>query len=82
MSCCGKKRALLRRSLMSVTPPAPPPKLKQRESTLHYVGSSSILLRGAISQETYVFSAAEPEQAVHVSDVPALLGTGLFRRPT
>ncbi len=47
---------------------------------LHYLQTSSILVKGPISGRHYTFSLQTPNQLVNASDVESLLRTGFFRK--
>jgi hypothetical protein len=46
--------------------------------TLRYTGTTSILINGARSGRTYLFSTESPKGTVFSDDAPALFSTGLF----
>jgi hypothetical protein len=78
MSCCGKKREQIRRNIISVTTSVENHKPAEPAVLLRYTGSTSLLVRGHRSGQTYFFSASQPEQAVQKCDVDTLRPTGLF----
>lgn len=78
MSCCGKKREQIRRNLISVTTSTENHEPSGPEVLLRYTGSTSLLVRGHRSGQTYFFSASQPEQTVQKRDVDILRRTGLF----
>ena len=80
MSCCGQKRAALRRGATFVTSYSQPVGSEPQEHTmtLRYTGTTSILINGARSGRTYLFSTESPKGTVFSDDAPALFSTGLF----
>jgi len=84
MSCCGQKRQAWRdwnpRSAPASKPATP---VLQNPTLLQYVGSSSLVIKGAITGHTYLFAALGTELAVDGRDAPALLATTwlVHRRP-
>jgi hypothetical protein len=90
MGCCGQRQfvqsgtvsKVAKPSITSVAPSQPALKIGIGEAvgTLHYLGSSAILVRGPLSGQSYTFSSAHPIRRVHPRDMQPLLQTGLFRK--
>jgi len=88
MSCCGQGRMALKASQSGVAPMgsgqaqlAGGPMVRAT-TPMRYLGTSPIVVRGAISGGAYPFSPARPVQMVDARDVAGLLKRGMFRRGT
>jgi hypothetical protein len=77
MGCCGQNRAKMERGTMSLTRPAPEPKLEEGVR-LEYTGAGNIVVRGPATGKTYPFSSGAVVQ-VDRRDADALRRTQLFR---
>jgi len=79
MSCCGQKREAWRRSTLpsaeAVAPPPPPP---QNPVAVRHLGASSLLVKGAVSGQAYLFAGAASSLLVDERDLAALIATGRF----
>jgi hypothetical protein len=58
-----------------------PPQALSTPVSVHYLKSSPIRVRGAVSGRHYDFSSSRPAQSVDRRDLPGLLRTGFFRQP-
>ncbi len=78
--CCGQKRAKAK-SALSITHLNWPDKSKPRQAELRvrFLGSGSLIVKGAYSGMSYLFSSEDPDQTVDARDAEVLTRTGLFR---
>ena len=83
MSCCGQKRRVLR-DASRIPERAPTPQFPslQNPALLQHTGSSSLIVRGAVTRHAYLFGpCGGPALAVDERDEPGLMATGLFEAP-
>lgn len=79
MACCGGNRTSRPSSHHYVTPaPAQADAHFPSGPTLHYTGTSAILVRGPRTGRTYTFTPESRNQSVAHSDAEILLRTRLF----
>jgi hypothetical protein len=79
MSCCGQKRQAWREYNTSQFAVAPPPPAElQNPVTVHHLGATSLVMRGAVTGHTYLFAGHDSSLTVDERDVPALLASGRF----
>jgi hypothetical protein len=78
--CCDQKRATARAAL-SITRANVSDKSEPRQAELRvcFLGSGSLIVKGAYSGVSYLFSSKHPDQAVDARDAEVLTRTGLFR---
>ena len=81
VGCCGKARAALRANVGGSSAPLARPTSvgPHDEPRLANVRGETLRVRGATTGRTYVFTPAEPVQAVHPADADILLRSGHFR---
>jgi hypothetical protein len=79
MSCCGKQRQAMRapRHAPRAQPEPPGPALLN-PVPLHHTGAYSLVVKGAVTGQTYLFGFRAVDLAVDERDVPALIATGRF----
>lgn len=79
MSCCGQKRQAWQQSNLPKIQAAPPsPPVLQNPVILRHLGTSSLLVNGAVTGLVYLFGGSDTELAVDTRDVSALTATGQF----
>jgi hypothetical protein len=79
MSCCGQKRRALsdaRQNHLKPPPPAPP--VLQNPQLVSHTGKISLVIRGPVTGQVYLFGGGGMALTVDERDVPALLETGRF----
>jgi hypothetical protein len=78
MSCCGRRRQLLRAG----TPPAPavevPSPMVQNPVALTYRGEASLVVKGPATGLAYLFGARGAALEVDGRDAPELMASGLI----
>jgi hypothetical protein len=81
MSCCGQNRQAWREWKPAALPAAAPsPPVLQNPVALRHLGTSSLVIKGAITEHTYLFAGQDTTLDVDERDVSALLATGRFVR--
>lgn len=79
MSCCGQKREAWRRSTVPrVEAVAPPPPPQQNPVAVRHLGASSLLVKGSVTGQAYLFAGADSSLLVDERDLGALVATGRF----
>jgi len=79
MSCCGQKRLAWRElNKTKVQAAVPPPPVLQNSVILRHLGTSSLVIKGAITGYTYLFAGHGSGLSVDERDAPALIATGRF----
>lgn len=78
--CCSQKRATAKASLSMTRPNvSDKPKPRRAELRVCFLGSGSLIVKGAHSGMSYLFSREDPEQEIDAKDAEVLTKTGLFR---
>ncbi len=85
MSCCGQKRRAWRNAFAGseLAPPVPAtgeiqsPDLRN-PVTLYHLADHSLVVRGAVTNITYLFGGKDSSLDVDGRDAPELLATGHF----
>jgi hypothetical protein len=79
MSCCGQKRQAWREyHAVKVTVLPPPTGALQNAVIVNHLGKTSLVIRGAVTGQTYLFAGGGIGLTVDERDVPALLASGQF----
>jgi hypothetical protein len=79
MSCCGQKRQAWRQWNAPKTHAVqPPPPVLQNPVILRHLGTSSLVIKGAVTDHTYLFAGTDTGLSVDERDAPALIATGRF----
>jgi hypothetical protein len=78
MSCCGQNRQAWRQWNAPKAQLAPPEPVLQNTVTLHYLGTSSLVIKGTVTNHTYLFASEDTGLSVDERDAPALIATGRF----
>lgn len=85
--CCGQKRSLVRSNPIRRAAPAPPQtafshsraQAGQTHTSIRYLGSAPLRVRGPVTGHQYEFSGAHSVHAVDSRDAASLLRTRFFR---
>ena len=87
MSCCGKRRTEIQRTLTNSVPAgiaAPTPSSRREFETagayFEYVGRTALTVRGPITGKSYRFGAPGERVTVDARDAPALTAVPNLRR--
>ena len=78
MSCCGQKRQAWRNWNAANAPVAPAPPVLQNPIVVRYLGTSSLVVKGAATGRAYLFAGQDVGLTVDERDAPALISTGRF----
>ena len=79
MSCCGQKRRAFREaSQLSRTAPAPSPPVLQGPRQLRHLRGHSLLVKGPVTGQAYLFGGRETLLAVDERDAPSMIASGRF----
>jgi hypothetical protein len=79
MSCCGQKRRALQ-SAPRATRTAPPPAKPELRNPqpLRHTGGYSLVVKGPVTGQTYLFGARDIALTVDDRDAQPLIATGRF----
>jgi hypothetical protein len=76
MSCCGQKRQKWRASSQKTN--APLPIVLQNPTLLYHLGESSLVIKGGVTGNTYLFAGRGTSLNVDKRDVPTLIAMKRF----
>lgn len=81
MSCCGQKRQAWRKSEVTrVQPPgSSSPPVLQNPSVLYFFGETSLVIKGTVTGNTYLFADRNTGLSVDERDLPAFLTMDIFK---
>jgi len=81
MSCCGQKRQSWRnKEVIKIQPPSSPsPPVLQNPSVLYFLGETSLVIKGSVTDNTYLFADRNTGLNVDERDIPAFLSMGIFK---